>query len=71
MVNHNGERIAKRDFKQRCGICAQSTEPGWLWLGKGDWVKCPFCEGKGWVTGTETRIDPTRKHFIVSSTGGS
>ena len=69
MVNVNGQRIRKRDFRQRCGACVKSTEPGWLWLGGGDWVKCPNCE-TGWNSGVETVIEPTRKIFIVSSTGG-
>jgi len=59
----SGKRITKQDFKVRCGVCAKSVEPGWLWLGGGDYVQCPACTN-GYITGTEMRIEPTRKIFL-------
>jgi hypothetical protein len=64
-----GAKITKREFRQRCDGCARSTEPGWLWLGGGDWVQCPWCIN-GYVTGLETRIDPTRKIFLPGVVNG-
>lgn len=55
--------IQKQDFRIRCQTCAQSTEPGWLCIGRGDWVQCPDCVG-GFISGVETRIEPTRKIFL-------
>lgn len=60
---NSGTRIEKRDFVQRCGHCARSTEPGWLWLGGSDWAQCPMCTD-GYIRGTETRITPTRKIIL-------
>lgn len=62
-MNKQGVKIQKRDFRWRCDVCARSTERGWLWL-RGDWVQCPQCEGKGFINGLETKVEPTRKIFI-------
>jgi hypothetical protein len=63
VVNGSGQRIRKREFKQRCGICVKSKEPGWLLLGNNDWAKCPNCEN-GFNSGLETLIEPTRQIFL-------
>jgi hypothetical protein len=61
-----GAKITKREFNDRCEGCKRSTEPGWLWLGGGDWVECPLCNGRGYFVGIETRVEPTRKIFLPS-----
>lgn len=60
---NSGARVKRADFAWRCATCARSTEPGWLWLGGGDWVKCPNCD-KGFITGVQTQITPTRQIFL-------
>ncbi len=42
----------------RCPTCARSTRPGLLWLGGGDWVECPDCEGTTVFVMHEERVPP-------------
>lgn len=71
----SGLKVVKREFLARCGTCKNSTEPGWLWLGGGDWVECPECNNisqgiknstPGFFTGLETQLTPTRKIILPS-----
>lgn len=65
-MRKDGTKVQRADFKWRCGTCLTSVEPGWLWLGGKDHVQCPNCVG-GFITGIETRVEPTRKIFLAKA----
>lgn len=67
--NKSGVRVAKEDFSWPCDVCRRSTQPGWLWLGGGDWAECPQCAGTGKITGTLTERVPTRKIMLPQRVG--
>lgn len=68
-LDRHGRRITKSALDWPCDICAKSTEPGQLWLGGGDWVTCPQCNGSGKIDGTLTQIMPTRKIILPTRQG--
>ncbi len=69
MIDRHGRKIVKSEFAWPCDICARSTERGWLWLGAGDWVKCPQCNGTGKIDGTLTEVTPTRRFILPQRVG--
>jgi len=71
-INRDGVKIRKRDFRWRCAVCSVH-EPGWVWMGGADYVKCPACED-GWIVGVEQLEEPTRRIYlpprIAAAVGG-
>jgi hypothetical protein len=48
-----------------CPTCMRSTRKGLLWLGGGDWLTCPSCEGTSVLQATEHRYTPKEKLVFV------
>jgi hypothetical protein len=71
VVDRFGVKRAKREFKWPCDVCAKSTQKGWLWLGGGDWVKCPQCLGTGVISGEMSTWEPTRRIILPTAEGVS
>jgi hypothetical protein len=45
--------------------CSQCRQRGTLWLGGGDYLECPDCDGRGYIEVQEHRVQArTRKIFI-------
>lgn len=53
------------EFRFRCPTCQFSTREGLLWLGGGDWLTCPTCDGTGVGKGVEYRYTPKEKLVFV------
>ena len=48
-----------------CPTCRQSSRRGLLWLGGGDWLECPDCDGSGLFTCHEQRVAPVNRTISV------
>lgn len=58
-ARQRGERI-----ERWCPTCAPSSRRGLLWMGGGDYLRCPDCNGTGTFTMYEQLKTPPR-HFLV------
>lgn len=52
-------------MKVPCVTCAKSTRPGLLWLGGGDWLECPDCDGTREIEVIEERFNPTERTISI------
>lgn len=69
---NDGKHIEKQEYYRRCDVCASSPEPGWLPLGKGDWLRCPQCSDSskaGHIHVLLEKHTPTRKIILPTAMG--
>jgi hypothetical protein len=60
----NGKPSRGQRREQPCVTCQTSTRRGLLWLGGGDYLTCPDCDGTGTLVVYEKKVEPPR-HFAV------
>ena len=60
MTRHDLAPVGTR-YESRVEIpCATCRTRGRLWLGGGDYLECPHCEGRGHYDLVEARIEPAK-----------
>lgn len=53
----------------KCDFCGPQR-PGYLWLGRDDWLKCPQCAATGELEVVQQLIQPRGKVFLPGDTKG-
>lgn len=53
-----------------CDMCAKSTRKGALWLGGGDWVECPNCQGTAEVEAITEVVQAHTQALYTPRAGG-
>lgn len=53
----------------QCTLCANSTRKGLLWLGGGDWLECPDCNGTGIEKGYAELYHPKERTVSIAGVG--
>ena len=56
--------VSTEVVKVRCPVCAGSLRPGLLWLGGGDYLECPSCDG-GTLTINEYKLRPIERTISI------